>query len=424
MKTTKELKRVAITGMGAINGLGHSLNEVWANAIEGKSGISTIENYNTEQLGTKFAGEVKNFKLSEIILEEKEASRYDRFIHFALHATNEALNNAGLLSDHKNNLKYDPHRMGCILGVGMGGMPEIENTAKTLFEKGARRVSPFFIPAIIPNMSSGLVSIRFDLKGLNFSISSACASAAHAISAASYEIMHGRQDVMVTGGAESVICALGMSGFINMKALSKKNETPSIASRPFDIDRDGFVMGEGAGILILENYDLALKRGATIYGEIVGHGASSDAYHITAPHPEGEGAYNCMKMAVLDSGIDFTEVGYVNAHGTSTPLGDIGETKAIKKTFGDHAKNLVVSSTKSMTGHLLGAAGGIESIFCTMALHTGIIPPTINLDNQDPECDLFYAPNKAVKRDIKYALNNSFGFGGTNSSLVIKKFKE
>lgn len=421
MNTTKKIQRVAITGMGMINGLGHGLNEVWSNAIEGKSGISLIENYNTEQLATKIAGEVKNFTIAPHILDEKEASRYDRFIHFAVHSSYEALNHAGLLTDHNNNHKYDPHKMGCILGVGIGGFPEIEKTAAVMFDKGPRRVSPFFIPAIIPNMTSGLISIRFDLKGLNYTISSACASAAHAITAACYEIMNGRQDVMITGGSEAAICGLGMSGFINMKALSKRNDEPSKASCPFDTARDGFVMGEGAGILVLENYDKAVARGATIYGEIVGHGATSDAHHITAPHPEGEGAFNCMKMAVEDAGINFNEVGYVNAHGTSTPLGDIGETKAIKKTFGDHAYNLYVSSTKSMTGHLLGAAGGIETIFCTMALHTGIIPPTINLINQDPECDLNYVPNKAIKADLKYALNNSFGFGGTNSSLVIKK---
>lgn len=417
----KTLHRVAITGMGMINGLGHSLNEVWTNAIEGKSGVSTIENIDTELLGTKIAGEVKNFSLLSHILDEKEASRYDRFVHFALHSSYEAMNHAGLLTQHQNNQIYEAHRMGCILGVGIGGLPEIERTAKTMFEKGPRRVSPFFIPAIIPNMTSGLVSIRFGLKGLNYSISSACASSAHALSAASYEIMHGKQDVMITGGSEAVICSLGMSGFINMKALSKRNDEPHRASRPFDSDRDGFVMGEGAGILILENYDLAIKRGATIYGEIVGHGATSDAHHITAPHPDGEGAYRCMEMAILDAGISLNDIGYVNAHGTSTPLGDVGETKAIRRTFGAHADQLLVSSTKSMTGHLLGAAGGIETIFCTMALHTGIIPPTINLENQDPECNLNYVPQKSVKKEIRYALNNSFGFGGTNSSLVIKR---
>ncbi len=413
----KTLHRVAITGMGMINGLGHNLNEVWANALEGKSGVSLIDSFNTENLGTKFAGVVKNFEIADHILAAKEAPRYDRFIHFALHSTYEAMTHAGLLKSNH----YDPTRMGCIMGVGIGGLPEIEKSMMTMIEKGPKRISPFFIPAIIPNMTTGLISINHNLQGLNYSISSACASAAHALSAASYEIMMGRQDVMVTGGAEAVVSTLGMSGFINMKALSKRNDEPQKASRPFDVDRDGFVMGEGAGVLILENYDKARARGAKIYGEIIGHGATSDAHHITAPHPEGDGAFRCMSMAVQDAGIDPTKIGYVNAHGTSTPLGDIGETKAIKKTFGAHANNLFVSSTKSMTGHLLGAAGGIETIFCAMALHTGMIPPTINLENQDPECDLNYVPNKPVSANIEYALNNSFGFGGTNSSVVIKK---
>lgn len=413
----KTLHRVAITGMGMINGLGHNLNEVWANALEGKSGVSLIDSFNTENLGTKFAGVVKNFEIADHILAAKEAPRYDRFIHFALHSTYEAMTHAGLL----NSNHYDPTRMGCIMGVGIGGLPEIEKSMMTMIEKGPKRISPFFIPAIIPNMTTGLISINHNLQGLNYSISSACASAAHALSAASYEIMMGRQDVMITGGAEAVVSTLGMSGFINMKALSKRNEEPQKASRPFDVDRDGFVMGEGAGVLILENYDKARARGAKIYGEIIGHGATSDAHHITAPHPEGDGAFRCMSMAVQDAGIDPTKIGYVNAHGTSTPLGDIGETKAIKKTFGTHANNLYVSSTKSMTGHLLGAAGGIETIFCAMALHTGMIPPTINLENQDPECDLNYVPNKPISANIEYALNNSFGFGGTNSSVVIKK---
>ncbi len=416
-----KINRVAITGMGMITGLGHSLKETWNNSIEGKSGVSLIEQANTEHMLTKIAGEVKNFSIAENILEPKEAPRYDRFIHFAMHSAYEALNDAGLLTNDKINEIYHPHRMGSIMGVGIGGFPEIERTAHTMFEKGPKRVSPFFIPAVIPNMSTGLISIRFGLQGLNYTISSACASAAHALTAASYEIMFGRQDVMVSGGAEAVVGQLGMSGFITMKALSRRNDEPHRASRPFDVDRDGFVLGEGAGVLVLENYDKAVARGAKIYAEIVGHGATSDAYHITAPHPEGDGAYNSMKMAVENAGINFNEVGYVNAHGTSTPLGDIGETKAIKRTFGDHAKTLYVSSTKSMTGHLLGAAGGIETIYCAMALHTGIIPPTINLENQDPECDLNYVPNKAIKADLKYALNNSFGFGGTNSSLVLKK---
>lgn len=413
----KTFQRVAITGMGMINGLGHNLEEVWANALEGKSGVSSIDSFNTENLGTKFAGVVKNFSIAEHILEAKEAPRYDRFIHFALHSAHEAMAHAGLL----NSSHYDPTRMGCILGVGIGGLPEIEKTMITMMEKGPKRVSPFFIPAIIPNMTTGLVSINHNLQGLNYSISSACASAAHALSAASYEIMMGRQDVVVSGGAEAVVSTLGLSGFINMKALSRRNDEPHKASRPFEIGRDGFVMGEGAGVLILENYDKARARGAKIYAEIIGHGATSDAHHITAPHPEGDGAFRCMSMAVQDAGIDPKLIGYVNAHGTSTPLGDLGETRAIKRTFGDHAKNLYVSSTKSMTGHLLGAAGGIETIFCAMALHTGMIPPTINLENQDPECDLNYVPNKPIAANIQYALNNSFGFGGTNSSVVLKK---
>lgn len=417
MTEGRKLNRVAITGMGMINGLGHNLKDVWANALEGKSGVSLIEQMDTELLTTKFAGEVKNFELSADILDAKEAAKYDRFIHFAMHSTHEALADAGLLEDRP----YDMHRMGCILGVGIGGFPEIEKTARTMFDKGPRRVSPFFIPAIIPNMPSGVVTIRYNLGGLNYAIASACASAAHALTAASYEIMFGRQDMMVSGGAEAVVCSLTMAGFGNMKALSKRNDDPATASRPYDADRDGFVLGEGAGILILENYDKAVARGAKIYAEIVGHGATSDAHHITAPHPEGDGASRSMKMAIDDAGVDVSVVGYVNSHGTSTPLGDIGELRAIKKTFGDHAYKLNVSSTKSMTGHLLGAAGGIETIFCAMALHTGMIPPTINVQNLDPECDLDITANKAVKKDIKYALNNSFGFGGTNSSLLLKK---
>lgn len=417
MTEGRKLNRVAITGMGMINGLGHNLKDVWANALEGKSGVSLIEQMDTELLTTKFAGEVKNFELSAEILDAKEAAKYDRFIHFAMHSTHEALGDAGLLE----NRPYAMERMGCILGVGIGGFPEIEKTAKTMFDKGPRRVSPFFIPAIIPNMPSGVVTIRYNLGGLNYAIASACASAAHALTAASYEIMFGRQDMMVSGGAEAVVCSLTMAGFGNMKALSKRNDDPATASRPYDADRDGFVLGEGAGILILENYDKAVARGARIYAEIVGHGATSDAHHITAPHPEGDGASRSMKMAIDDAGVKVEEVGYVNAHGTSTPLGDIGELRAIKKTFGDHAYKLNVSSTKSMTGHLLGAAGGIETIFCAMALHTGTIPPTINVQNLDPECDLDITANKAVKKDIKYALNNSFGFGGTNSSLLLKK---
>lgn len=411
-------RRVAITGMSALCGLGHDLNTVWNALINGTPGITHIENIDVKEMAVQIAGEVKNFKLSPDILDEREQGRYDNFLHYSLHCGVAAFRDTGLEAQNP----YESFEMGCILGVGMGGFPEIERTHSTFLEKGARRVSPFFIPGIIPNMSSGLLSIRLSLQGLNYTISSACASSAHSISAAAYEIASGRQKVMLTGGVESVISYLPLSGFTSMKALSRRNDEPAKASCPFDTARDGFVMGEGAGFLILEDYESALKRGARIYAEVVGHGASSDAYHITAPHPEGEGASRCMKMAVQNAGITPDQIGYINAHGTSTPLGDIGETKAIKKTFGDHAYKLNVSSTKSMTGHLLGGAGGLESVFCAMALHTGIIPPTINLHNPDPECDLNYTPLEAQKKQIEYALNNSFGFGGTNSSLVLKRF--
>ncbi|MFZ4712447.1 MAG: beta-ketoacyl-ACP synthase II [Bacteriovoracaceae bacterium] len=412
----KSTRRVAITGIGMISGLGHNVFETWRNALEGKSGISTLEYLPTHDLAVKFGGEVKNFTISNHLLEPKEAPRYDKFIHYALHATDEAIKQANIPEGH-----YSKLRMGCILGVGMGGFPIIEHTHKEFLEKGSRRVSPFFIPSVIPNMASGMISIQWGLMGLNYTIASACASSAHAVSAAAYEIMLGRQDIVISGGAESVITNLTINGFNNMKALSKRNDEPQRASRPFDIDRDGFVMGEGAGILVLEDYEKAVARGATILAEVVGHGATSDANHITAPHPEGDGAYACMTQAIEFAGIKKEQIGYVNAHGTSTGLGDIAETKAIKRTFGDHAKNLVVSSTKSMTGHLLGAAGGVETIFCVLALKNQIIPPTINLENQDPQCDLNYAPNKPVKANIEYALNNSFGFGGTNSSAILKR---
>lgn len=413
------MKRVAITGMGIACGLGHNLKEVWANVLEGKPGISLIEQINTEHLSVKIAGEIKNFQLSDDILPEKEHARYDRFIHLGLHSTQEALTHAGLSKDDWQG--YAPEKVGCVLGVGMGGFPFIEAQHKVYMEKGPRRISPFFIPSIIPNMASGLISIQNGMKGINYTIASACASAAHAIATAAMEIQTGRQDVMITGGTESVISDMTITGFANMKALSRRNDDPGKASRPFDTGRDGFVMGEGAGILILEDYDKAKARGATIYAEVVGNGSSSDAYHITAPHPEGLGACQAMQSSLDMAGIKPEQVGYINAHGTSTPLGDIGETNAIKKTFGDHAYNLHVSSTKSMTGHLLGAAGGIESVFCTMALHTGNLPPTINLENQDPECDLNYVPNKSISKTVDYALNNSFGFGGTNCSLILKR---
>lgn len=413
------MKRVAITGIGITCGLGHNLKEVWGNAIEGKPGVSLIETINTEKLPVKIAGEIKDFQLSEEILPLKEQPRFDRFIHLGLHCTDEAVKDAGFSRGDWGS--YDPSKVGCILGVGMGGFPFIETSYKTYLEKGPRRISPFYIPSLIPNMASGLVSINYNLKGINYTVASACASAAHAIGTSVMEIQSGRHDVVITGGTESVITETPIVGFANMKALSRRNDEPSKASRPFDTDRDGFVMGEGAGVLILEDYEKAQARGAKIYAEVVGHGSSSDAYHITAPHPEGLGATECMKNSISMAAINPEKIGYINAHGTSTPLGDVGETNAIKKTFGDHAYKLHVSSTKSMTGHLLGAAGGVETIFCAMALHTGNLPPTINLDNQDPKCDLNYVPNKAISTQVDYALNNSFGFGGTNCSLILKR---
>lgn len=416
LDTFMKLNRVAVTGMGAICGLGNSLDEVWKNALAGKSGISTLENQITENWPVSFGGEVKNFRLDPKLMDLKDQDRFDLFNQYALHSSDEAINQAGLLT-----AKYAPEKIGIIFGTGLGGFPHIEAHHKTFLEKGARRVSPFFIPSVIPNMPEGLVSIFYGFKGINFAVASACASSAHAIGLAATEIMLGRQDAMLTGGTEGVITGYTIAGFSSMKALSKRNSEPHRASRPYDTDRDGFVMGEGAGILVLENYEKAKARGARIIAEIVGFGASSDAYHITAPHPEGLGALICMNQTIDSSGVAKEEIGYINAHGTSTPLGDIAETGAIKKVFGDHAYNLAVSSTKSMTGHLLGAAGGLESIFCIKALETGILPPTINLDNQDPACDLYYVPNKSEKRDLQYALNNSFGFGGTNSSTLFKK---
>lgn len=411
-----KINRVAVTGMGAICGLGNSLDEVWANALLGKSGVTKIERQNTENWPVTFAGEVKNFELDPSLMELKDQERFDLFNQYALHATNEAVKMAGLMESG-----YDFSKIGTIFGTGLGGFPHIEANHKIFLEKGARRVSPFFIPSVIPNMAEGLVTMHFGFKGINFAVASACASSAHAIGLAATEIMMGRQDAMVTGGTEAVVTGYTIAGFASMKALSRRNDDPGTASRPYDIDRDGFVMGEGAGILILENYEKAVARGAKILAEVVGFGASSDAHHITAPHPEGLGALQCMQQTIDLSGVAKEEVGYINAHVTSTPLGDVAESGAIKKVFGKHAYDLAVSSTKSMTGHLLGAAGGLESIFCIKALIHGTLPPTINIFNQDPNCDLNYVANKPQKKDIQYALNNSFGFGGTNSSTLFKK---
>lgn len=410
--------RVAVTGISAICGTGNNLQQVWDNLVKGQSGISTIEDVDEKMWPIRMAGQVKGFQISDDILEPKEQSRYDRFIHFALHCTDEALKQSGLLETG-----FDPYKVGSILGTGLGGFPVIENAVGTYNERGPRRVSPFFIPSFIPNMATGKISMKWNFRGPNFTLSSACASAAHAIGVGATDIMLGRADAMIVGGAEAVLTGVTFAGFNAMKALSKRNEDPSKASRPFDKDRDGFVMGEGAGILILENLEKAKARGATILAEVVGFGSTADAYHITAPHPEGEGTIPCMQQALDMAGVSKEEVDYINAHGTSTPVGDVAETKAIKSVFGNHAKSLDVSSTKSMTGHLLGAAGGLESVVCIKSLVEGVLPPTINIENQDEQCDLNYVPNEAKKKDIRFALNNSFGFGGTNSTTLFKKYE-
>lgn len=414
-----KMNRVAITGLGTICGMGHTTSEIWKSALLGESGISVYEGEHLpSELAIKFGGFVKGFELSEDIMPSKEAARYDRFIHFALHSIHEALCDAGLL----DSKEYVPSKMGCILGIGIGGLPFIEEQCKNLFDRGPRRVSPFFIPSIITNMASGLASIRFQLGGPNYSIASACASSTHALASAAMEIMLGRQDMIVSGGCESTMSALAFAGFSNMKALSKRVDEPLKASRPFDADRDGFVMGEGAGIVILENLDKAKARGAKIYAELVGFGSSSDCYHITAPHPDGLGAVNCMKQALETANVSPSQLDHVNAHGTSTPLGDVAEIKAIKKLCGDHAYNVHVTSTKSMSGHLLGAAGGLETIFCALTLFHGKMLPTINLDNLDPEIDIPIVANKPQDFKGEYVLNNSFGFGGTNASVLLKKY--
>ncbi len=414
-----QLNRVAVTGVSAICGLGNNLDEVWANALDGKSGISKIDLEGSDSWPVQIGGMVKNFTISEDIMDLKDQDRFDKFIHFALHCANEAIESSGLLK-----AGYDPYMIGSVLGVGLGGFPFIEKTHQTYLEKGARRVSPFFVPSFIPNMATGKISMKWNFRGTNHAVSSACASAAHAIGISASEIMLGRQDAVITGGSECVIGGLTIAGFASMKALSKRNDDPTLASRPFDRDRDGFVMGDGAGILVLENLEKAKARGAKILAEIVGYGSTADAFHITSPHPEGEGTIPCMLQAIKQAGIKPSDIDYINAHGTSTPTGDIAETNAIKAVFGEHAKKLNISSTKSMTGHLLGAAGGLESVFCVKAITDGVIPPTINLDNPSEGCDLNYTANKKVEREIKYVLNNSFGFGGTNSTTIFKKYEE
>jgi len=408
-------RRVVVTGMGCVSPVGNSLAETWDALISGKSGIATITKFDPAPFTTHFGGEVKGFQIENYI-PAKEARHMDTFIHFGLAAGMQAMQDSGLAVTDEN-----ADRIGVMVGSGIGGLPLIEETHTEYLNRGARRISPFFVPASIINMISGHLSIHYGLKGPNLSIVTACSTGLHCIGAAARMIEYGDADVMVAGGAESTMSPLGLGGFAAARALSARNDDPATASRPWDKDRDGFVLGEGAGVMVLEEYEHAKARGAKIYAEVLGFGMSSDAYHMTAPLEDGDGAMRCMKSALKNAGINADQVDYINAHGTSTPLGDLAETKGIKRTFGDHAKKLVVNSTKSMTGHLLGGAGGLEAVVTAMAVHDQISPPTINIFNQDPECDLDFCANTARKMPINFAVKNSFGFGGTNGTLVFGK---
>jgi len=411
-------RRVVITGLGLVTPLGIGVEETWTALCGGKSGIGEITRFDASGFDTKIAGEVKDFH-PEDFLPKKEAKRTQSFIAYAVAASRMALEDSGLKIDKTNE-----NRIGVLTGCGLGGLQMLEQTAAILKKKGPKRVSPFFIPMMIGNMAPGMISIYFGAKGPNASIATACAAGTHAIGDAFKIIKRGGADAMVTGGVESVITPTCIAGFNAMRALSVRNNEPEKASRPFDRDRDGFVVGEGCGILILETLEAALKRGARIYAEVCGYGMSGDGFHMAAPAPDGEGAARCMAAAIDDAGISYNAIDYINAHGTSTQLNDVYETKAIKFVFKEKALSMAVSSTKSMTGHLLGGAGGIETVFTALTVFEGIIPPTINLDNPDQDCDLDYVPNTARKTDVNTAMTNSFGFGGTNATLILSKYKD
>jgi len=408
--------RVVVTGMGLVTPLGVGLQENWDSLVAGKSGIDRVTRFDPERLPAQICGEVKNYNPEDYI-DRKEIKKMDIFIQYVLGATQMAFDDANL----KRPDKEVGHRYGAVIGVGLGGLPAIENYKCILDEKGPKKLSPFFIPMLLANLAAGQVSMRWGLKGPNTCTVTACASSNHAIGDAMKFIQRGIADVMVTGGSESCITELAMGGFCAMRALSTRNDDPKRASRPFDAERNGFVMGEGSGVLILERYEHAIERRANIYAEISGYGLSADAYHITSPDPDGEGAARSMEMAIQDAGVTIKDIDYINAHGTSTPLNDKLETIAIKRTFGEQAHKILVSSTKSMTGHLLGGAGGIESIFTVLSIKNEAVPPTINYETPDPECDLDYVPNQPRKAKIHYALTNSFGFGGTNATLLFQK---
>lgn len=408
-------RRVVVTGLGCVSPVGNTIVDAWAALTEGRSGIATITKFDATPFSTRFAGEVKGFNIEDYI-PGKEARHMDTFIHYGMAAGIQAFQDSGLTVTEEN-----AEKIGVLVGSGIGGLPMIEETHAELTNRGPRRISPFFVPASIINMISGHLSIKYGLKGPNLAIVTACTTGLHCIGAAARMIEYGDADVMIAGGAESTVSPLGVGGFAAARALSGRNDDPATASRPWDKDRDGFVLGEGAGVMVLEEYEHAKARGATIYAEVLGFGMSADAHHMTAPLEDGDGARRCMVSAMTNAGIRADQVDYVNAHGTSTPLGDIAETVAIKRALGDHAKKVVVNSTKSMTGHLLGGAGGLESVFTVLAIHNQISPPTINIFNQDPACDLDYCANTARNMPINVAVKNSFGFGGTNGTLVFGK---
>jgi 3-oxoacyl-[acyl-carrier-protein] synthase II len=410
-------RRVVITGMGVISPIGNSVDEFWDGLINSKSGADYITKFDTSAHATKFACEIKNFS-TENVIEAKELKRLDEFCQYSLVAADEAIRNSGIDFE-----KEDSERVGVLIGSGIGGIKSFEDEHQKLINGGPRRISPFFIPLMIIDIASGHISIKYNLKGPNYGVVSACATASHAIGDAFKIIQRYEADMMVTGGAEAAICPMGVGGFNAMKALSTRNEEPTRASRPFEKNRDGFVIGEGAGVIILEELEHAKKRGAHIYAEIRGIGFTGDAHHITAPAPGGEGAVRALKQCLKDSGLNVDDVQYINAHGTSTPYNDKSETEAIKTAFGDHAYKLNVSSTKSMIGHLLGAAGGVELITSILAINNGVVPPTINYEEPDPECDLNYTPNVPAEREIYSAVSNTFGFGGHNAVLSVSRFQ-
>ena len=410
-----EQRRVVVTGLGLVSPLGTGVEKNWHAILEGRSGIRKITRFPTDGFASRIAGEVPDFKAEDFI-ESKEIKKMDLFIQYALGAASMAVADSGLKIEGEF-----AEEVGVIIGVGLCGLDTIEVTHKALLDGGPRKISPFFIPKVISNLAAGHIAIRYGAKGVNWTPTSACASGTHAIGEAYQLIRRGMQDAVIAGGAEAVITPLGVGGFAAMKALSTRNDEPERASRPFDKERDGFVVGEGSGVLILEEREQALKRGAKIYAEVIGYAANGDAFHMTAPAPEGEGAARCMRLAIKDAGIAPGEIDYINAHGTSTEYNDANETMAIKTVFGEQAAKLAVSSTKSMTGHLLGAAGAVEGVYSVLALYHGVLPPTINYENPDPACDLDYVPNKARKSAIEVVLSNSFGFGGTNACAIFRR---